>query len=152
MQNMDFDLIFRIVKFILLLCMSMYYSDKILKAINRYQNTKEKETDNAKIHLMMSIDPDMAEKEVDNMITKYFDDYITTEILAKNEVYIKKEQVKIIIRDVSKSIFINISELYLFYIKLLVNIENEDQLMNFIYKKVKLQTMEFYINFNKVKE
>lgn len=154
MQSMDFDLnlVFKVIQLILVSWIFMYYADRILKAISKYQDMKEKETDNQKIQLMMSIDPSIAEEEIDKLITKYFNDYITTEILAKNITYIKKDQVKVIMKEVTKSIIIDISELYVFYIRLLVNIGNEEQLTRFIYKKVKQQTLEFYVNFNKTTE
>lgn len=115
----------------------------ILLPILRYkENIKNKELKIEESKLYSNIDIN----EVNALLDKYFDDRAKSYILnnfIKNKVsYVNAEQKRAMVRDLTKSTILDISELYIYYIKLLHNLNTDDDLTSFIYVMISKYTEE----------
>lgn len=139
--------------FTLLILSFDFIISRFFKNISRYLNNKnileEMQIKNKQYELFMHMDPKLAEEEIDNLIKKYINEYVLSNFIVNKINYIKKPQVDQMIKTLDKVLILEISELYIFYIKTLTNIRNEDDLLNYIDKKVKEHVLEFVTEFNK---
>jgi len=115
----------------------------ILLPILRYkENIKNKELKIEESKLYSNIEIN----EVNALLDKYFDDRVKSYILnnfIKNKVsYVNAEQKRAMVRDLTKSTILDISELYIYYIKLLHNLNTDDDLTSFIYVMISKYTEE----------
>lgn len=115
----------------------------ILLPILKYkENIKNKELKIEESKLYSNIDIN----EVNALLDKYFDDRAKSYILnnfIKNKVsYVNAEQKRTMVRDLTKSTILDISELYIYYIKLLHNLNTDDDLTSFIYVMISKYTEE----------
>lgn len=115
----------------------------ILLPILRYkENIKNKELKIEESKLYSEIDIN----EVNALLDKYFDDRAKSYILnnfIKNKIsYVNAEQKRAMVRDLTKSTILDISELYIYYIKLLHNLNTDDDLTSFIYVMISKYTEE----------
>lgn len=115
----------------------------ILLPILKYkENIKNKELKIEESKLYSNIDIN----EVNALLDKYFDDRAKSYILnnfIKNKVsYVNAEQKRAMVRDLTKSTILDISELYIYYIKLLHNLNTDDDLTSFIYVMISKYTEE----------
>ena len=115
----------------------------ILLPILKYkENIKNKELKIEESKLYSNIDIN----EVNALLDKYFDDRVKSYMLnnfIKNKVsYVNAEQKRAMVRDLTKSTILDISELYIYYIKLLHNLNTDDDLTSFIYVMISKYTEE----------
>lgn len=115
----------------------------ILLPILKYkENIKNKELKIEESKLYSNIDIN----EVNALLDKYFDDRAKSYILnnfIKNKIsYVNAEQKRAMVRDLTKSTILDISELYIYYIKLLHNLNTDDDLTSFIYVTISKYTEE----------
>lgn len=115
----------------------------ILLPILKYkENIKNKELKIEESKLYSNIDIN----EVNALLDKYFDDRAKSYILnnfIKNKIsYVNAEQKRAMVRDLTKSTILDISELYIYYIKLLHNLNTDDDLTSFIYAMISKYTEE----------
>lgn len=149
---MDFEIILLILVFLLgsgILGLAYFYMTNIL--FKRLE-IQEKEVQNTTYDLFMKVDPKQADEALDSYIEKILDDYILDNIVAKDIQYVKKADIHKMVKDITKIIVTNISELYVFYCKLLSGIQTEDDLINFVFKKVSEHVLVFVTEFNKPKD
>lgn len=112
---------------------------------------KEKELKLEELKIFSELSPEMAEKEIDALIDKYINDFVLDNIIVNNIEYMKKDNIDYMIKYITRTITVEISKLYLYYIEILVNIRNDEDLVKFIHKKVKQHVLEFVTNFNSAK-
>lgn len=147
---MDFKFfILSIIVILLSFSALLYYMIVIVEKRNRL---KELEIKNNQYLLFMQMDPKLIENEIDELIKKYLNDYYLNNIFSSNIDFIRREQIDIMVKQLVKNIIEDISELYLFYIKCLTNIRNDDDLLKYIYKKVKEHVLDFVTEYNKPME
>lgn len=127
-------------------------SIQIFGYLNQKQKIKTEEVKNNQYNLFMQIDAELVEGEIDKLIKKYLNEYVLYEIIMNNIDYVRKDKVEEMIRYLDKKIMIEISELYIFYIKLLRNINNDEDLLEYVNKKVKEHVLNFVTDFNSPKE
>jgi hypothetical protein len=113
---------------------------------------KEKELENQKMELMMKIDTKAARAEVDALVERYFGEYTLYNFVAQKVVYIKKEDAELAVKEITKRIILNISETYIFYIKVLYFINDEDSLLEKITDMVSEQMISYMVEYNRPKE
>lgn len=119
-----------------------------MKHLEENRNLRRLEIENKKVELQMRMDPKLAEKEVEDLVKNYVSQYGFVNFVSKQIPFIRDQQVNEMIRYLDKQIMLEISELYIFYIKCITNIEDENDLLIFVDKKVKDQVLEFVTNFN----
>lgn len=147
---MDFKIVVEFAEFILTLGFIYLI---FVKFINPYLETKNsirnKQVKNNMNDLYSRLDPSIIEETVDAYITHYINQYILYNFIALKITYIKKEEIDKMIKNVTKNIMLDISELYIFYIKMIHSIENDEELLKFIHGKVMDISVESVSNFNK---
>ena len=126
-----------------------YISNKNL--IRKY-NQKDFELELEKYKFFSSIDTKKEKEELYELINSYFSYYILYNYEAHQKKYIKKDEMDKGIRDITKNIVIEMSELYSFYFIMLYNIESEEQLTSKIYEMVTDTMISYVAEFNKPKE
>lgn len=148
MQNMVFDYVFITFIFLYIAGFGFYVFNGIMKHLEENRNLKRLEIENKKVELQMRMDPKLAEKEVEDLVKNYVSQYGFVNFISKQIPFIRDQQVNEMIRYLDKQIMLEISELYIFYIKCITNIEDENDLLIFVDRKVKDQVLEFVTNFN----
>ena len=149
MQNMVFNNILFVLVFLYIACFSIYVFIRFMKYLEEKNKLKKIELENNKYDLFMRMDPKLAEKEIEDMIKKKVQEYAFTNFIMKRISYVMDSQINEMIKYLDKQIILEISEMYIFYIKIIANIEDETDLLNFINKKVQEQVLDFVTDFNK---
>ena len=111
----------------------LYISNNIIKLIREKNSIKNKELENDKLRLYSTLDPKAIREELNNLIRQYVARYMTKDILANQVAYIKNDQADNMVKDITKEVILDMSDLYLSYCKLLYNISNQDDLTKVIY-------------------
>lgn len=149
MQNMDFNFLVAIIGFyVVLLLVSFLILKPYLEKIN---NINLMRVQNEKMDIMMKLDPKAAEDEIDKLVKDYINNYIFYQFIINDTKYIRKEETSIMIKSIIKLIMLELSELYIFYIKIIRDVSTETDILNFITKKVKEHTLEFITEYNREK-
>ena len=143
MQNLDFNFIFLTIIMIVFMFV-------ILKPyLEKRNEIRLLEIQNQKIDLMMKLDPNTAEDEIDKLVKKYINEYVLNNFIVNNVNYIQREEIEIMIKQLDKKIILELSELYIFYIKLIREVSNETDIIKYINNKVKEHVLIFVTEFNK---
>lgn len=101
--------------------------------------------------LYSTIDTKSVSDEIDNWIAGYLSDYIARNITLQGVEYVKAADTQKMLKEVSYNIISKMSNLYRWYISLLVNIDNDDNLIDFINARLSLQIIAFTSKFNQTK-
>ena len=150
----DDRLIFVIMLFVIFIGLGVAASliRDIFEYLNKKIEVKNKELENAKYSMMLSLKPKEAQEAIEQYVERYFGKYTLLHFAAPDVNYIKKEDADECIREVTKTIMLEISETYIFYFKILYNIENEDDLLKKINELVTEYMLSYLVEFNKPKE
>ena len=117
--------------------------------LDKKNQLRELDLKNKQCELYIQISPQYAEEEINKLVKKYIDTYTLSEIYANNIIYLTHQDIDDMVRKLDKAIMLEISDLYVFYIKLLTNIDDEKDLLVYIDSKVKELVLEFVTEFNK---
>ena len=109
---------------------------------------RDKETKNKKFEIFNSVNIEDTTKNIDDYFEAYVNRYIIYKFASRRIDYIKEDSVELMINEVSKSIFFDIPELYVFYISLTRSINNDDDLFKYIYTKTKEIVIASVSNYN----
>lgn len=120
----------------------------IMPYLNKKNENKEKEIKNKKYELFKDLDPDIMKESIDKYFKSEVNRYIAYKFIANKSMYIKTDEINEMIKDVTKLIYIEISELYVFYIKMTRSIDNDDDLLEYIHNRVQNICIETVSNFN----
>ena len=105
----------------------------ILKDLAQLKEIKNKELENDKLRLYSTLDPKAIREELNDLIRQYVARYMTKDILANQVAYIKNDQADSMVKEITKEVILDMSDLYLTYCKLLYNINSQDDLTKVIY-------------------
>lgn len=122
---------------------------KIIPIQKKKLEISERETKNELYNMYIRIDPDAVQKTIDNLIDEKINEYVLYRIRTREAQHISSKDSENIVSTVTESIYIELSELYLFYIKLLVNIETDEDLLTYINSRVKYRSILFISENNK---
>ena len=92
---------------------------KLFPYLNKKNEIREKEIKNKKYELFKDLDIDIMKQSLDQYFEGYVNRYITYKFLAKKNMYINSEEVEKMVNDLTKLIYLQISELYIFYITMI---------------------------------
>jgi len=142
---------------ILIICITILISIIIVtyfgnKNITRKYNQKEFELELEKYKFFGNIDTKKIEEELDRLVNKYFAYYALYTFDAANKQYIKEDDMNKGIKDITKNIILEMSELYSFYFRMLYNIETEEQLTAKVMEMVTNTMVSYVSEVNKPKE
>lgn len=142
-------LILSLILGIIIACIFGYGLVFIIKPyMNEKNRIREIESKNKTYELFASIDPEAVQKELDTYFERYVNRYITYKFIANKVIYIKQDDIEKMVSDTTKLIMIEISELYIYYIKLLRSIDNNEDLIQYIYSRVSTITIDTVANYN----
>lgn len=122
---------------------------KIIPIQKKKLEISERETKNELYNMYIRIDPESVQKNIDNLIDEKINEYVLYRIRTREAQHISSKDSENIVSTVTESIYIELSELYLFYIKLLVNIETDEDLLTYINSRVKYRSILFISENNK---
>lgn len=114
---------------------------KVIPLYKKKVELSEREIKNDLYRIYMSIDPDVVQQTIDSMIDQKIQEYILYRIRTRDAQFISSKDSDNIVSTVTESIYIELSELYLFYIKLMRNIETDDDLLSYINNRVKYRAI-----------
>ena len=134
------------ITYIFIFCMVKFL---IMPYLNKKNELREKDIKNKQHTFFSSVDIDAVEKLVTDYIQKYIDRYIVYKFISVKKEYIKDDEIDPMIKDISKNIMRDMSELYVFYIKLLTNVTNTTELVYYVHNKVMELTIDSVSNYNK---
>jgi hypothetical protein len=109
----------------------------------------DKKNKNDLYKLYSTLDPKLMEEEIENYINGYIERYYLYNIATRDNNYINSDDIEDMKIRIIEHITINISELYIFYIKCLENVEDETDLISFIKSKVEVAIIDFVVAHNR---
>lgn len=146
---MDIKLFVLLSVIVVLTFSSIFYY--LIAVVNRRNKLKEMEIKNTQYELFTKLDPSLIEEEIDKLINKYINNYYINYMIPNNIDYLKKDAIEKMIKELTKQVMLDLSELYLFYIKTLTNIKSDEDLLMFVHKKIKEHVLIFVTDYNKPK-
>lgn len=147
MANIN-NIIFSVLYLITLGSFIYLFIKYIMPYLNKKNENKEKEIKNKKYELFKDLDPDIMKESIDKYFKSEVNRYIAYKFIANKSMYIKTDEINEMIKDVTKLIYIEISELYVFYIKMTRSIDSDDDLLEYIHNRVQNICIEAVSNFN----
>ena len=144
--SMNFSAI--IVALIICITLVVIFYTGINPMIKRYLTIRNKEVENKKMELYLDISPELMEKEIDRFIDDYVKRYIVYRFMSKKIIYINDEECDKMVKSVTENILIELSELYLFYLRTLTDIPDDDALIRVVNTKVKNKCIEQVLDYN----
>lgn len=117
--------------------------------LNKMSNNNEMHIINEKYALFNSIDSDSIAEKLDKYFSEYVNRYVIYKFVSKKITYIKDNEVETMVSDLTKFIAVDISELYIFYIKMSTSITDQDSLLLYIKNKVRAEVVDVVSSYNK---
>lgn len=111
-------------------------------------NIREMEAKNEKYNLYSTISIEAVKKCLDDYIEEKINNYILYKFMSQRKNYIREEDMELMIKDVTKLVYLEISELYTFYIMLLYSISDSDELLQRVNTLVKEKSIDIVANYN----
>jgi hypothetical protein len=142
------EILLTVIKVSPIIILGVYFLYILKKYLTRKNELKDKEIKNKKYELFANISTEQVQGEIDKYIERYINKYITYKFIANKIIYIKQDEIEVMIKDVSKLVYLEISELYIFYIKLIININDNDDLLKYIHSRVTTIAIDITASFN----
>ena len=120
----------------------------IRKWITRFLKIKELEVKNKKYELYNSVDLDTVNTVINNYLEEYINKYMLYKFIAPKALHIKQKELDTMIKDVTRSIVLEISDLYIYYITLVQEISSQEDLIRFINSRVSDISINLVSNYN----
>lgn len=120
----------------------------LIKCLKRSLDIKDKVIENDKYRLFAQMNTDAIREEINKMIESYVSKYALYNFVYPNVNYITNEGGITCIKEVTKTIILEMSELYVFYFKILYNIQDEDDLLKHIKELVEDYVMAYAAEYN----
>lgn len=114
-------------------------------------NTESKRIEVEKTKAYANIDTVAVNKEVDEWLKGYLDIYILKNITIPSVDYIKSGEAQDMLRNTCLKVMEELSELYRWYISLLVKSDTEDAIIDFLVGKLSLMVVNYVSEFNQPK-
>lgn len=104
--------------------------------------------ENEKIGLFMQTDIKATKDILDDYFKDQISKYTLENIIIKKIEFIKKPDIELMIKMLDRNIMLHIPEIYIYYIKLLWNVQDEHDLLVYIDMKVKEHVLDFVTSYN----
>ena len=143
---------FAILQILLMILLYLFVVRKAFPYLDKKNELKEKEIKNEKYKIFLAADTENMTKELDEYFQKAINKYIIYKFVSKKISYIGADDLETMIKDLTKSIVIDISELYVFYISMTASISNQEDLVRYIRDKIKVISIDMVSNYNRSEE
>lgn len=121
----------------------------IAKEMRRKNDIDENKVKIEQNKVYMDIDPIKAKELIDERIKRYISKWILVNITSQSGTYIKDSEVDLLINHVTAEFISDMSDVYLFYVKCLANIPNDQALIHFVRNETKFLVLEIVTEFNR---
>ena len=111
-------------------------------------STRAMEAQNEKYKLFTNISPEAMHASINDYVDKTVSQYIVYKFMSKKQTYIRENEVENIVLDITKLISLDISELYIFYIKMISDVHDDEGLLRYIRGKVRNSVVESVSSYN----
>lgn len=149
---MNFNIIlicFTAIQITLLIIVGIFMYKKVFPYLDKRNEIREKEIKNKKYELFNNISIENINTELDHYFDIVVNRYIVYKFVSKKTTYIGADETEIMIRDLTKSVILEMSELYVYYVSVLVSINNQEDLVRFINNKIRNNVIEAVTTYNK---
>lgn len=150
---MDIELITLIACFsVLQVCLAVVCVTAIVKLIpliERKNEIKNKEIENKKFELFLSTSPEQINDELDKYFERYINRYIAFKFISKKATFINQDDTETMILDLTKLVAIEMSEIYIFYMKTIYAIDNQEDLIRYIKNRITALVVDSVSSYNK---
>jgi len=134
----------------IVLLVIIFFGNKIMEKV---LNIKKDQLELEKEKMYMTVDPDLVNKTIDDHIKAKIDKYLLDHGIIDNNGYITQETISEMIHDITKDIYLHLSDLYKTYILLVTKeVEDENTILKFIRDKVKYQVINIAAEVNPPRE
>ena len=117
--------------------------------MGRKNDIESKKAKSDLYRVYMDIDIIKTNEIIDNILNQYINRWVLVNITSKGDDYIKDSEVEELIKDVTSTFIVNMSDIHLFYMNCLYNIPDDDTLIKVVREKVKYLVLDFIVEFNK---
>ena len=90
------------------------------------------------------------EEVITNSMKSYLDRWVLINIVANGEDYIKSDKVDELIKYITTNFIAEMSDIHLFYIKCITNIDSDEVLIKWVRNKTKSIVLDFITEYNQV--
>ena len=111
--------------------------------------TLEPKDQNEIYKLYLQVDPAKSRKLIEDLIDYYVDEYALYHFTVQETQYIKSDEIEEMIKTITETMYINLSDFYAFHIKLLINVKAEEDILGYIRDKVKTKVILYAADMNK---
>lgn len=125
------------------------YTRYISKQIDSILNTKKKQVQVNEYNTFMTFDITAAQKEINQLVDDMIGNYVLYHFTINDKEYIGQEDAETMIKEITKTIVLNLSDLYLFYFKMLRSINNDEDLVLAVRDVVKDRSLTYITEANK---
>lgn len=129
---------------------SIIICSKLIKEQKRKNDIREMEITNERYRLYTDIDLPRCEEAINEILKFYLDRWVLTNITINGQEYIKSDQVDELIKYIVIKFISEMSDIHLFYIKCITNIDDDESLTRWVRNKTKLIVLDFITEFNQV--
>lgn len=99
--------------------------------------------------LYLKIDPKRCRDLIDELIDHYIQEYSLYHFAVQEVDYIKSGEIEEMIKTITETMYINLSDFYAFQIKILINVKDEEDILGFIRDTVKTRVILYAAEKNK---
>jgi hypothetical protein len=121
--------------------------------INPYMKSmidiKNKTVTNEKYSIYATINPDNIRINITNLMDECIRTYYLYHLSFKENRYITEGEANEMIKSVSSTVYLSMSDLYLFYIKMLYEVKTDEDVLGYINRLVKERVLLFITENNK---
>lgn len=110
--------------------------------------SKANEVQNEKYKLFTTISPEAVQVSIDTYVDNIVSKYIVFKFVSKKKGYINDQETDAMVKDITKMISLDISELYIFYIRMVADIHDDDGLLRYIHGKVRNAVVDNVSKYN----
>ena len=123
------------------------------KFMNKLLDVKKDQLKLEREKMYINVDPELAHKTIDTLVKTKIDAYLIDNGIVDNESYISNSMITEMITNITKDIYLHLSDLYKSYILMLTKeVEDEHTILKFIRDKVKYQVISTAVEINPPKE
>jgi hypothetical protein len=135
---------------ILLLFLLLVALSNIYTKITVFSEVKDFENRTKLYNLYTDLDLVAIENTIDAVINNYINRWVLVNITAKGDNYIKDNEVEELIKYVTSTFTMEMSDVHLFYIKCLTSIDTDEDLIAYVRNKVKFLVLDYITEFNNI--
>ena len=118
------------------------------KKRNEIISNEDKKITNDLYRLYLDVNPKDCREKIDDLIDFYMTEYVIYHF-DQNDLYIRSDQTEEMIKAITETTYINLSDLYVFYMKMIINIKSEEDILGYINNRVKTRTLLYISEVNK---